>query len=68
MKHLLRLSEEDFRDTLAEAINAGKIGERDRIVNALTNDAVITTCLSIQWLEYIIRIVEEQELWPNKLT
>jgi hypothetical protein len=62
MKTLIRLNEEDFKETLAEAINAGKMGERDRIVDALNNDAVITTCLRADWLEYIIRIVEEQEL------
>lgn len=62
MKTLIRLNEEDFKETLAEAIHVGKMGERDRIVNALNNDAVITTCLRADWLEYIIRIVEEQEL------
>lgn len=62
MKTLIKLNEKDFKDTLEQAIHVGKIGERDRIVNALNNDAVISICLGAQWLEYIIRIVEEQEL------
>lgn len=62
MTNLLQLSKTDFRDTVSAAVTAGKIGERDRIVNALNNDAVISTCLRVEWLEYIIRIVEEQEL------
>lgn len=62
MKPLIRLSETDFKDTLEQAIIAGREGERDRIVFALNNDAVIQTCLGAQWLEYLIRIIEEQEL------
>lgn len=55
---MIELTDKAFRGAILDALQTGKELEKERIVNALNNDAVITTSVSTQWLEYIVRIVE----------
>lgn len=58
MKTLIKLNEADLRQTLEEAIEAGKQGERARIVAELNLDEVIRNYLDVYWLERVVEIVE----------
>lgn len=55
---MISLSETGFRDALLDSIKLGREMERERIVRALNDDAVMQTNVSTQWLEYIIQIIE----------
>lgn len=55
---MLELTETTFADALKDALNAGIEMERERIVNALNNDAVISTNIPTQWLTYIVELIE----------
>jgi hypothetical protein len=55
---MLEISETGFGDALKEAMQVGQQLEKERIVHALSNDAVITTNLPAQWVEYLVGIVE----------
>lgn len=55
---MLEISETGFGDALKEAMQVGQQLEKERIIHALNNDAVITTNLPAQWVEYLVGIVE----------
>lgn len=55
---MLELTETIFADALKDALTAGVEMERQRIVDALNNDAVISTNVPAQWLTYIVEIIE----------
>lgn len=58
---LLQISKEDFREAIQAAVQAGRDGERDRIIRALNQDAVIQTCLSVLWLTYLVQMIEGED-------
>lgn len=55
---MLELTETIFAEALKDALTAGVEMERERIVNALNNDAVISTNVPTQWLTYIVELIE----------
>ena len=55
---MLEISETGFGEALKDALQVGKEMERERIINALNNDAVIQMNISAQWLGYIIELIE----------
>jgi hypothetical protein len=55
---MLEINETAFGDALKDALEAGKELERERIVHALNNDAVMQTNVSAQWLQYLVELVE----------
>lgn len=55
---MLELTETIFADALKDALTAGVEMERQRIIDALNNDAVISTNVPAQWLTYIVEIIE----------
>lgn len=55
---MLELTETIFADALKDALTAGVEMERQRIIDALNNDAVISTNVPAQWLGYIIEVIE----------
>ena len=55
---MLELTETTFAEALKDALTAGVEMERERIVNALNNDAVISTNIPTQWLTYIVELIE----------
>jgi hypothetical protein len=55
---MIQLTEAGFRDALKDTIQLGRDMERERIVRALNDDAVMQTNVSTEWLAYIIQIVE----------
>jgi len=55
---MLEITETAFAGALKDALEAGKELERERIVHALNHDAVITTNVQAQWVEYLVGIVE----------
>lgn len=55
---MIQLTEAGFRDALKDTIKLGRDMERERIVRALNEDAVMQTNVSTEWLAYIIQIVE----------
>lgn len=55
---MIQLTEAGFRDALKDTIQLGRDMERERIVRALNEDAVMQTNVSTEWLAYIIQIVE----------
>lgn len=55
---MLEINETVFGAALKDALDAGKEMERERIIHALNNDAVIQMNISAQWLGYIIELIE----------
>lgn len=55
---MLELSETAFSAALKDTLEAGKELERQRIVEAIINDAVISTNVQTEWVEYFVGIVE----------
>lgn len=55
---MLELTETSFSAALKDALEAGKELERERIINELNNDAVISTNVPAQWLGYIVEMIE----------
>jgi len=55
---MLELSETSFKSAIKDVLAAGKELERERIIYALNNDAVIQMNLSSQWLGYIVELIE----------
>lgn len=55
----LEVDENELRASLLRVLNEGRKLEKEKIINALNNDAVISTCMSTDWLEYIVRIIDE---------
>lgn len=56
---MLEINETTFGAALKDALNAGKEMERERIIHALNNDAVIQMNISAQWLTYMVQLIEE---------
>lgn len=54
----IELTEATFQQCLKDTLEVGRELERERIVHALNNDAVIQTAVSVVWLEYIVRLIE----------
>ena len=55
---MITISESGFQAALKDTIKLGRDMERERIVRALNDDAVMQTNVSTEWLEYIIGIIE----------
>ena len=55
---MIEITETGFGEALKDALQVGKEMERERIINALNNDAVIQMNISAQWLGYIIELIE----------
>ena len=55
---MLELTETTFADALKDALNAGIEMERQRIIESLNQDAVISTKIPTQWLTYIVELIE----------
>lgn len=55
---MLELSKTAFEAALKDTLEAGKELERQRIVEAIINDAVISTNVQTEWVEYLVGIVE----------
>lgn len=55
---MLELSETAFNAALKDTLEAGKELERQRIVEAIISDAVISTNVQTEWVEYLVGIVE----------
>jgi len=55
---MLELTETAFSAALKDTLEAGKELERQRIIEAIINDAVISTNVQTEWVEYLVRIVE----------
>lgn len=55
---MITISESGFQAALKDTIKLGRDMERERIVRALNDDAVMQTNVSTEWLEYIIQIIE----------
>ena len=56
---MLELTETTFADALKDALNAGIEMERQRIIESLNQDAVISTNIPTQWLTYIVELIED---------
>lgn len=56
---MLEISETGFGEALKDALQVGKEMERERIINALNNDAVIQMNISAQWLTYLVEMIED---------
>lgn len=54
----MEISETTFGEAMKDALQVGKEIERQRIIEALNNDAVITTNIPAQWLSYIVEIID----------
>lgn len=55
---MMEISETTFGEAMKDALQVGKEIERQRIIEALNNDAVITTNIPAQWLSYIVEIID----------
>jgi len=55
---MLEITETGFGAALKDALEAGKELERERIIHLLNNDAVIQMNVSVQWLTYIVEMIE----------
>lgn len=55
---MLEISETAFSDAMKDALQVGREMERQRIIDALNSDAVITTNVPAQWLTYIVEIID----------
>ena len=56
---MLELSETSFKSAIKDVLQAGKELEKERIIYALNNDAVLQMNLSAQWLGYIVGMIED---------
>lgn len=56
---MLEITETAFGEALKEVLALGKLQERERIVYLLNNDAVMQTNIPIQWLTYIVEMIED---------
>jgi hypothetical protein len=56
---MLEITETAFGEALKEVLALGKLQERERIVHLLNNDAVMQTNIPIQWLTYIVEMIED---------
>lgn len=56
---MIEISETGFGEALKDALQVGKEMERERIINALNNDAVIQMNISAQWLTYLVEMIED---------
>lgn len=55
---MLEITETGFGEALKDALQVGKEMERERIIHALNNDAVIQMNVPAQWLTYLVEIIE----------
>jgi hypothetical protein len=55
---MLELSKTEFSTAIKDVLEAGKELERERIIHALNNDAVIQMNVPAQWLEYLVELIE----------
>jgi len=55
---MLEITETGFGAALKDALEAGKELERERIIHLLNNDAVIQMNVPVQWLTYIVEMIE----------
>ena len=56
---MLEITETAFGAALQDTLELGAEQERERIIHALNNDAVIQMNLSSQWLTYIVELIED---------
>lgn len=56
---MLEITETAFGAALKDTLELGAEQERERIIHALNNDAVIQMNLSSQWLTYIVELIED---------
>jgi hypothetical protein len=56
---MLEITETAFGAALKEVLALGKLQERERIVYLLNNDAVMQTNIPVQWLTYIVEMIED---------
>ena len=56
--HTMEISIDGFGKAIAVAINEAIAGERERILNAIKNDAVVQTQIDITVLNYLIEMLE----------
>jgi hypothetical protein len=56
---MLEITETGFGAALKDALEAGKELERERIIHLLNNDAVIQMNVPVQWLTYIVEMIED---------
>jgi len=56
---MIELSQTDFSAAIKDVLQAGKELEKERIIHALNNDAVLQMNLSAQWLGYIVELIED---------
>jgi hypothetical protein len=54
----MEISIDGFGKAIAVAINEAIAGERERILNAIKNDAVVQTQIDITVLNYLIEMLE----------
>lgn len=59
---MIEISETGFGEALKDALQVGKEMERERIINALNNDAVLQMNLSAQWLGYMVELIEGNDV------
>lgn len=55
---MLEISETGFGEALKDALQVGREMERERIITALNQDAVIQMNISAQWLTYLVEMIE----------
>jgi len=55
---MLEITATGFGAALKDALEAGKELERERIIHLLNNDAVIQMNVPVQWLTYIVEMIE----------
>lgn len=55
---MLELSKTEFSTAIKDVLEAGKELERERIIHALNNDAVIQMNVPAQWLGYLVELIE----------
>lgn len=55
---MLEVSKSEFSAAIKDVLQAGKELERERIIHALNNDAVLQMNLSAQWFTYIVELIE----------
>lgn len=55
---MLEISETGFGEALKDTLQVGREMERERIITALNQDAVIQMNISAQWLTYLVEMIE----------
>jgi hypothetical protein len=56
---MLEITETAFGAALKDTLELGAEQERERIIYLLNNDAVIQMNVPVQWLTYIVEMIED---------